>query len=514
MKLLKIGLAILLVVVLISAITAMSGAQGTGVKQVSVSGNVTELLPDDTINLTATVLTGNTTESWTGNITVTQPDTDSDQIAISGTGTTTDAEVYPGTFGGTASTTATGTYTVSVSVEVAGETAVTANTTFVVKSYLLSASPTRTTEGANTTISVATNVGSWTGTVWVYDPGAGNNTASANNTDTDVVYPDDFSGGDTDTAGVYQMGLIVSAAEQDTGTFDIQNASPHAGTFVSTTDACAACHQTHTAVGSKLLTSSTQYNLCTSCHDGTGANTKVTDGIYLGSTEGTQNAGLRAGGFTKTTMDTDVDGSLSSANITSKHSIGATSPVVWGSGALGSNDAGETISSLECGSCHNPHGNSNYRILRPKPLGLVTDAPASGVSVPDESTTTYSISDDGSNYRDLGKYPTGVLSSVTEWCGQCHERYEAGTGSGSTARGDTVYAYSHMTDGLGGECFKCHVAHGTSASMSNYAAGPIWPANTTASWQQTNEGEYSRLLHIDNRGVCIQCHSSTELTQN
>jgi hypothetical protein len=72
-----------------------------------------------------------------------------------------------------------------------------------------------------------------------------------------------------------------------------------------------------------------------------------------------------------------------------------------------------------------------------------------------------------------------------------------------------------MTEGIGGECLKCHVAHGTSATMSSYAAATdiTWPGGTTPTWQGT-ESNYSRLLHIDNRGVCLQCHPTTALTQN
>ena len=72
-----------------------------------------------------------------------------------------------------------------------------------------------------------------------------------------------------------------------------------------------------------------------------------------------------------------------------------------------------------------------------------------------------------------------------------------------------------LTQGLGGECLKCHVAHGTSATMSqNAAAGDItWPGANPAVWQGS-EDDYSRLLHIDNRGVCMQCHDTSELTGN
>jgi hypothetical protein len=219
-------------------------------------------------------------------------------------------------------------------------------------------------------------------------------------------------------------------------------------------------------------------------------------------------------------MDTDIDGDMTSTAISSKHSVGAVNPVAWGSGSFNSlADIGEVISSLECGNCHNPHGNSQYRILRPQPTGLSGDATGENVLIPAslETTKIYTTGyDPNTKYRDLGAYPTEVLSKISEWCGQCHQRYEAPTGAGHTSSGDAVFPYRHMTDGLGGECFKCHVAHGTSASMSgNAASGNMkWPNDTSVSWQQGTEDNYSRLLHIDNRGVCMQCHNTTELTIN
>lgn len=139
----------------------------------------------------------------------------------------------------------------------------------------------------------------------------------------------------------------------------------------------------------------------------------------------------------------------------------------------------------------------------------------------------YTINYDGDNYRDLGDYDTIVQNNIGDWCGQCHTRYPAGAGSeGSTAGGgsgqDTYQAgtdpffYRHRTEPLTGECLACHVAHGTSANMTGNAAAVNWPDdNGSQAWQTTaGESQYSRLLTIDNRGVCIQCHTGGDLSQN
>ena len=298
-------------------------------------------------------------------------------------------------------------------------------------------------------------------------------------------------------------------------------ANPHEGSgFTSTTDACAGCHRTHAeASGAKLIKGTTQLGLCYSCHDGTGASTDVVHGVYLGNSEGVNGAGLKGGGFFTAYMDTDVDGTPESDNITSKHTMGSVNPIAWGSGGLGSNDAGETfLAPLECGNCHNPHGNDAYRILRPQPTGLLGDATLDDVFIDAslESSTNYTIGYDSNFYRDMGGYSSDVLSLMAEWCGQCHERYVAVTGDGSNYRGDTVFMYSHSTDGYSGECLRCHVAHGTIARMTgNSASGSItWPDDASATWQDIGENDHSRLLHIDNRGVCMQCHPASSLTGN
>jgi predicted CXXCH cytochrome family protein len=295
---------------------------------------------------------------------------------------------------------------------------------------------------------------------------------------------------------------------------------PHEGNFALTTNACAGCHRAHTAKTSFLLKVADEYELCTTCHDGSGADTKVTTGQYIGTTQGTNGAGLRGGGFEKALMNTSLSSSFDPTgapqNVTSKHSVGATG-TAWGSGTTAGNGTDIT---LDCTNCHNPHGNANYRLLRPQPTsGLSPDVlPWSGtgknVDVPITVgvTDVYTIAYNGGHYRDITGYTTGIASQMANWCGQCHTRYKALAGSGSSSTGTTApFLYRHMTDGLTGECLSCHVAHGTSASMTGAAAGPAWPGGAAdVGWQTGTEGQYSRLLSVDNRGVCIQCHS--ELT--
>ncbi|MCL4553448.1 MAG: hypothetical protein M1305_07905, partial [Candidatus Marsarchaeota archaeon] len=129
--------------------------------------------------------------------------------------------------------------------------------------------------------------------------------------------------------------------------------------------------------------------LCLTCHGAgaTGASTDITDGIYTGTTKGTQNAGLNGGGFTYAKQDTALSGVPVSGTVSSLHNVQGTpnytsTATMWGSGAINSG-AGSAFD-LYCTSCHDVHGNSNYRILKT----VVNSVPVT-VTQTDESNKSY-----------------------------------------------------------------------------------------------------------------------------
>ncbi len=284
---------------------------------------------------------------------------------------------------------------------------------------------------------------------------------------------------------------------------------PHGG-YTATTDACAGCHRAHTAAAAKLLVEPVPA-LCTSCHGstGAGADTNVIDGIYLdrdseteSPSEGVVNRGLKGGGFVNALIDTDWDLVATSGAVTSSHIYDGSTGTAWGNGAIGSG-AGPADFSLSCVSCHDPHGNASttggptYRILRAIPTG---SGASSGVDVTDESSKTYTVSNGdnqyyGENYGSRGQ-------QLSDWCGQCHTRLLAPTGSGHTDSGDPIYTYRHMTDGASVGCVNCHVSHGTSATMDTNSGSVPWPDGSTT----PSGNARSSLLRVDNRGVCQLCH--------
>ncbi|NOZ26576.1 MAG: cytochrome c3 family protein [Chloroflexi bacterium] len=316
-------------------------------------------------------------------------------------------------------------------------------------------------------------------------------------------------------AAAMLLWLLPSVAMADNG--------PHVGDFGKTTDACAGCHRAHRGQAKKLLKDASQQALCLSCHgsNAAGAYTNVTDGVYdAGGTEGTPGAGLRGGGFAYAVMDPDMDGNITSAPVTSKHNVGDAGLTIWG---LGSGGVGHTTSSsratLECGTCHNPHGFSGadyYRILRTdlpclgchqihgssSPMRSATPpddathslAAQASTGIPDETPKNYTITYNAAGYRDVSY----LDQAISEWCSTCHTRYMA-SDSGDT--GDSIFRYRHVTSDNERKCLACHVVHGTSATMGTYSGSVEWPDGTPGGGSAD-----SRLLHVNNRGVCYQCH--------
>ena len=162
--------------------------------------------------------------------------------------------------------------------------------------------------------------------------------------------------------------------------------------------------------------------------------------------------------------------------------------------------AGATVA-LECGNCHNPHGNANYRILRPQPTSRqdwqsltpvalpygITDvytvgyyAPGSVTNASGNNNNTYTpynltspanpnysatplwrnflpqtyeakpsgsssyFSYNTSNPNTGGWYTDKVLMNMSDWCGQCHDRDNRE--SRTNPNTDPIYTYGHRTD--------------------------------------------------------------------
>jgi predicted CXXCH cytochrome family protein len=302
---------------------------------------------------------------------------------------------------------------------------------------------------------------------------------------------------------------------------------PHVKGAGLTPDTCAACHRAHTAKAPYLLKEA-QDALCFTCHgsSGAGSNEDVEDGVgYSGSERASFAGALRGGGFKYALINTaepEVErsetGKLIDATIpalsegkavNSTHSIDESEQTAWGNGAISETvNYGKGIA-LSCGTCHDPHGNGNYRILRPIPTESGAEAE---VKIADTETKVYTTANYWHSWDTNAKQ---FKYQISEWCTTCHTRYLAVSKSYKTDSGDAVYAYRHRTNYTQAEyekyeaespvkarpnCIQCHVAHGSNSSMGPNSQSVTWPDGTAA-------GADSRLLRLNNRGVCQTCHN-------
>lgn len=344
--------------------------------------------------------------------------------------------------------------------------------------------------------------------------------------------------------------LQTSGARADNG--------PHVSGNTITTDACAGCHRAHTARGAYLLKVN-ELQLCYTCHDGTQASTNVSGGVTTAAGGATAGQALRAGGFAQAmitttdptysyyvgnmlvpacapgdTMGPDgkhcygggapgsttvtIQASQTAANTTSHHSVDGSLQSVWGNGAIGSG-AGAQLG-LECTSCHDPHGNGQFRILRTTPAHdssqTLNDTFSTGVAIPDIGTMgPANIASKlyfTNNYFDTSEFTGSQTASsqtaygISAWCSQCHTRYLTNPGSYKVDSGDAIFAFRHATTSYAPSCVKCHAAHGTNAAATGWTTTVAWPGSGDTNNQQASGGGGSRLLKMDNRGVCQKCH--------
>lgn len=345
-------------------------------------------------------------------------------------------------------------------------------------------------------------------------------------------------------------------------------------------DNCAGCHRAHTAQGRFLLVDEGTA-LCLTCHGATGLGSAVDveSGVQytLGTTDvrgGTVLGYLRGGGFVTARIGsgeaarlavprgtTDVSmrpkvpvRTAGSQPVTSAHLpntggvVGAADGVAWGNGPNSATAYAGPEVEMECGTCHNPHGNGNYRILNPipNPVATGTDAfvtSATGVAVTDAAlpaagdTRNYTIiqlpggtgtllasqvkalavpatagdyfrryvpwnaASGGQNDAPNG-LPATFTTQISNWCATCHSRYLSQ--GWAVQEADAIFTYRHTSTNPTRNCITCHVSHGTNAQMTGFNSANLdYPGGAAAP-----VGD-SRLLKIDNRGTCQACHDPT-----
>ncbi len=205
--------------------------------------------------------------------------------------------------------------------------------------------------------------------------------------------------------------------------FDPYESPPGSGNLVQP-DGCAGCHRAHTAVGERLAFETGTDTMsggitpegsasafCLVCHGLTGnlANTNVVDGILYSDR-------YQAGGSTKA-------GDLSGGafrGMTSSHEVDGTARTNWGGGDAEDEETGNTMA-LDCGSCHDPHGTPNYRLLKTDETGKQVNSLEPGYG-----TTSYAPDFDGTGHYAKGTVsnPADVNGGISSHCWKCHKKYK------------------------------------------------------------------------------------------
>jgi len=251
--------------------------------------------------------------------------------------------------------------------------------------------------------------------------------------------------------------------------------STKAGTWHQSSQlVCSDCHTIHYSEGGirpdraefggpfpKLLLSSTVNTLCLSCHDGT---------------------------------DTDAPDVVAPVTYTSDPAGG----YFANSGGIASNKAhnlsmasgeippgGTDSLVLSCSSCHDSHGNSNYRNLLPNPAGSGNSTDVSVVA-----SQIKTADGPGGNSPDDVYAPSNITyrSGMSEWCNDCHTNYH-----GISETGSPEPWFRHPQD--------------ISISGSSHADYSHW-SGTISNRIKVQSPNDTTVPSTDDRVFCLSCHKA------
>jgi len=293
------------------------------------------------------------------------------------------------------------------------------------------------------------------------------------------------------------------------------------GNYLANTDACAGCHRAHTSVstitwGDKfgerktalLVTAESEmWKFCYACHDNTsqGAVTNVEEGVYedTADTNGTFGTMLNGGAFGIYTGSDFLGNPITSSHIVDD------SWVAWGGGLPGETpatadglDSTGTVTGggdpifMDCATCHDPHGTSNYRLLKDSVNGNKVGGyiPTADPNAPTPDawvqSTEVGFPDGGFEIHEMTATVLGYVPNYTEpqyakgydaatmvenpakgmsgWCGGCHTSYVDTRREIAKSDGTTYSAVAqdfNANDGMG---MALRHKHPVNVPLSNY----------------------------------------------
>lgn len=254
---------------------------------------------------------------------------------------------------------------------------------------------------------------------------------------------------------------------------------PHNG-YDPASGTCGYCHLSLTPADNPPLQNSDVVALCLTCHNGSGSKYNVDAGTVNGVYP------TAGGGFEIYT---------SVKTITSRHDLNKVFYTVPGSS--------KQNLSLNCATCHNPHGSPNYRMLKTSLYGVPINVAGEVV------------------IGATGEEKVYYLRGMDEFCSVCHEQFYNNTDStyylGAhrhrvgmdplQAKAEVGYKPDHglplelndLSHDVNNNpdtvsCMTCHKAHSTT----------VRPVYSPTSFYFGR----SSLLRLDGSGVCYACHDT------
>lgn len=284
------------------------------------------------------------------------------------------------------------------------------------------------------------------------------------------------------------------------------NFGPHGG-YATDTDACAGCHRAHTSFSSlgwtnrqgeehasALLVSnaSTMSQFCYACHGDAapGASTNVESGRFdagptvafgqvpnpaagtLYASNSSFDATLNGGGF-------DAIGPAATEQpVQSTHGMEAANAPTWGDIVNGIGTPG-VIANFRCTSCHDPHGSSNYRLLKDEVNGRVVGGYSKTDPTPYVVSNEEGYPEGGWLRGEMGapqiagykpNYTTPEYANsapntggtMADWCAACHTAYIIENDNDpNVADGDSNWEYAATGEYNYGEAERKVLADGS-----------------------------------------------------
>ncbi len=191
--------------------------------------------------------------------------------------------------------------------------------------------------------------------------------------------------------------------------------------------------------------------------------------------------------------------------------VGAADGVAWGNGPNSLTAYAGPEVELECGTCHNPHGNGQYRILNPIPepaasgigrvragrrrrhrhrrgasarrrhpqlhhhpdqlngTGTLLASQVAALALPATAgdffrrKVPWNAASGSANDAPNGE-PATFTTQISTWCTTCHSRYLSQ--GWDVKEDDAIFTYRHTSTNPSRNCITCHVSHGSNAQMT------------------------------------------------